>query len=169
MSMTLDGWWRAKVATGLALWLCLAFPERLPAMDEHCAICGGPFVGRVYLAEDKITQERKEICQRCAMTCPRCFFCGMPVNTNAPGAAELSDGRWLCPRDAAGAVLREDDGLRLAGATRDSLDRLFSRFLSLPQGNVTVEVVDRVQLQELFKIAGNDYDCPNIWGYTQTR
>jgi hypothetical protein len=30
-------------------------------------------------------------------------------------------------------------------------------------------VVDRVNLLELFKFAGNDYQCPNVWGYEQTQ
>jgi hypothetical protein len=64
-------------------------------------------------------------------------------------------------------VLREDEGIQLCWEARDTLNRLFSRFMTFPQDNVTVTVVDRVHLQQLFKVAG--YRCPNVWGYTQPR
>jgi hypothetical protein len=65
-------------------------------------------------------------------------------------------------------VLDEEDAKRICREAKNSLDRLFSRFLDIPETNVTVAIVDRVHLQELFKFAGRDYTCPNIWGYTET-
>jgi hypothetical protein len=49
------------------------------------------------------------------------------------------------------------------------LDRLLSRFLALPETNVTIDMVDRVNLQQMFKFPGRDYECPNVWGYIQTK
>ena len=150
------------------VWLlvCLCAPAGLRAA---CAICGGPLGGRTYLIQDQITLEKQQICARCALENPRCFFCGLPVNPAAPGSRQLADGRWLCERDAKTAVVQEEEGLRIARQVHDELDRLFVRFLTLPETNVTVALVDRVHLQELFKFVGHDYDCPNIWGLTRTR
>jgi hypothetical protein len=66
-------------------------------------------------------------------------------------------------------VLDEEEAKRVCREAKDSLDRLFSRFLDFPETNVTVAIVDRVHLQDLFKFAGRDYVCPNVWGYTETK
>jgi hypothetical protein len=153
------------------LWLgCCLTQTRLGAADaDVCAVCGRPFADYFYGVEDKVTLEKKHVCQDCAKSYPECFVCGLPVNTNAPGIVELSDRRVLCARDARNAVLREDDGLHTCSEVRNALDQLFSRFTTFPETNVVVGMVDRVHLQELFKLAGNDYHCPNVWGYTQSR
>jgi hypothetical protein len=65
--------------------------------------------------------------------------------------------------------LREDEGVETYHAVRNSVDKMFVRFTDFPHTNITVEMVDRVHLQELFTQAGNDYHCPNIFGYTRSQ
>jgi len=137
--------------------------------SETCAVCGLALAGDVYVLRDEVTFEKKPVCQSCALRYPICFLCGLPARTNLAGYLALSDGRSLCARDAQTAVLQEQDGLRLCAEVKAGLDRLFSRFLALPGTNVAVTMVDRVHLQELFKFAGHDYTCPNVWGYLQSR
>lgn len=137
-----------------------------PVAPEQCAICGGAFGSTVYTVEDKVTGEKKQICHDCLVLPTACFICGLPVKT---GYTELPDGRVICARDAKTAMLDEGQAVRTCRETRDNLDRLFSRFLSFPETNVTVSVIDRVHLQDLFKFAGRDYVCPNVWGYIEPR
>jgi hypothetical protein len=82
---------------------------------------------------------------------------------------ELSDGRILCARDAKSVVLDEDEARRICAETKDALDRHFSRFTSFPETNITIAIADRVSLLAFFKMPGNDYECPNVMGYIQTR
>jgi len=156
--------WRALPALVPLAWVLLA--GQLLADSEHCAICGARFIGRVFTVTDQVTGEKAQICPDCAALSTVCFLCGLPARTNY---TELPDGRILCARDARTAVLNEDDGQRICREAKDSLDRLFSRFLDFPETNVTVAMVDRVHLQALFKFAGHDYACPNVWGYMETR
>jgi hypothetical protein len=150
------------LATGFArVWSAAVDPE-------VCAICGGPIVDVYYNIEDKVTLENKHICKQCERLYPVCFVCGLPAMTNAPGFVELPDQRTLCSRDAKTAVLDEEEGRRIGHDVREGLDRLFSRFTTFPETNVTFGLVDRVHLFELFKLLGNDYHCPNVWGITQT-
>ena len=135
------------------------------ADPNHCDICGGPLGERVYTPQDGVTGERKQVCLECAMLGTVCFFCGLPVRTNY---TQLPDGRFICAREAQTAVIEESDARRACSETKEGLDRLFSRFLDFPETNVTISVVDRVHLQELFKFPGKDYVCPNVWGYTAT-
>jgi len=144
---------------------CLLFSGRLLADSDHCAVCGLLFGTRVYTIEDQVTGHKVQICSDCATLSTVCFICGLPAKT---GYTQLPDSRILCARDARTAVLDEAEARRIYRATKDSLDRLFSRFMNFPDTNVTVAIVDRVHLQELFKFAGHDYVCPNVWGYLET-
>jgi len=159
---------------GLWLWPLLtallgAIQPVLAQTSDTCAVCNTTLAGDVYVLRDEITFEKKTVCQSCALHYPICFLCGLPARTNLAGYLALADGRSLCARDARTAVLQEAEGLRLCAEVKAGLDRLFSRFLALPDTNIVVSMVDRVHLQELFKFAGHDYTCPNIWGYIQSR
>jgi hypothetical protein len=132
----------------------------------HCELCGGLIGDTAYTVQDKVTEEKKMICHDCLTSTTLCFICGLPVKTNP---TSLPDGRTLCARDAKTAVLDDDRAREICFETRDNLDRLFSRFLSFPATNVTVGIVDRVTLQTLFKFAGRDHECPNVWGFLETK
>ena len=138
----------------------------LSADSDHCAICGALLTDKAYVFEDKITGEKVQVCPDCTLKRDRCFFCGLPVKVDD---TKLPDGRSICSRDAKTAVLDDATAQQVVHETSDGLDRLFSRFMSFPETNVSVKLVDRVNLQILFKEAGNAYSCPNVWGYTQTK
>ena len=150
--------------------LFFANQARLVAAEpDLCAVCGKPIEDVYYSIEDQVTLEKRHVCRDCEQSYPVCFVCGLPADTNAVGFVQLSDHRVLCARDSKSAVLGEDQGLRACREVRDGLDRLFSRFTAFPETNVTVRLMDRVRLLELFKLAGNDNQCPNVWGITQTK
>ncbi len=154
---------------GLAVLLpltTLLWTGRLFADAGHCDICGGVIADTAYTMRDKVTEENRLVCPDCTLLNTVCFICGLPAKTNYTA---LSDGRILCARDAKTAVIEEENARQICRETRDSLDQLFSRFLAFPETNVQVAIVDRVNLQTLFKFAGNDYQCPNVWGYLETR
>ncbi len=87
-------------------------------------------------------------------------MCGLPVRKNS---VKLPDGRFFCERDSKSAVTDTAEAVGICTETREQLERLFSRFISFPR--VHLAVVDRINLLTLFKIPGNDYECPNILGY----
>jgi len=134
--------------------------------EEICAVCGREITGdTVYIFTDKVTNEKKHLCYDCSLLPDVCFVCGMPVKENF---ARLPDGRVLCARDAKNAVLDPAEEKKICSDAQDEMDRLFSRFTSFPT-NVDLHVVDRVTLLALFKVPGNDYDCPDILGYFRAR
>src|SRR5258706_2523899 len=138
---------------------------RAAASFDHCTICGELYGTEIYLLTDKVTGAKVQACYKCAMSPNTCFLCGLPTGDKF---TELADGRVLCLRDAKTAVIEENKGIQICRETRENLDRLFSRFLSFPDQTVSVAVVDRIDLQELFKFAGNDFVCRNVWGYMDT-
>lgn len=161
--------WKRVFFAFLLLLLPATESRLLGADPDVCAVCGKPIVDVYYTMEDHVTLEKRHVCRTCEQSYPVCFVCGLPADTNATGFAQLSDQRVLCARDSKSAVLREEEGLRDCREVRDGLDRLFSRFTSFPETNVTVRLMDRVRLLEVFRLAGNDYQCPNVWGITQPR
>ena len=141
----------------------------LPARGSdpnHCGVCGKPFGLTIYTVTDKLKHEKVFLCYECA-TCPdECYLCGVPVNAEA---TKLPDGRFLCVRDVKTAVLDATKAQEICEQIRDTLDRKFRRFLSLPSTNVAVALVDRVDLYDEFAVVGNDFECPDILGYIHSR
>lgn len=136
------------------------------ARAEKCAVCGQEIIGdTVYIFTDKVTNEKKHLCYDCSMLTDVCFVCGMPVKNDC---TRLPDGRILCARDAKNAVLDASEAKHICEEVQDELDRFFSRFTAFPT-NVDVDVVDRVNLLALFKVPGNDYECPDVLGYFRPR
>lgn len=131
------------------------------AMADDCAICGQPIIARVYLWTDKVTHQQVEVCSNCNLL-PPCFICGLPVK----GGLQLTDGRWLCARDAKTAVLDVNDVQRIFEQVHDYLDRLYARFTSFPT-NVDVSVIDRVDVDSMFQLAGNSFESPDVLGVTE--
>ena len=138
--------------------------------EDRCVICGGGTFkgGVVYIVEDKVAHQKVEVCDDCSKNFPDCFVCGLPANTNRVGYVELEDGRAYCGRDARTAVFREEEALHIFHEARESLDRMFSRFSTFPESNIKVGMADRLNLRDMYKLAGNDYHCPNTLGYTQS-
>ncbi|MGH7940762.1 MAG: hypothetical protein ACREFR_06815, partial [Limisphaerales bacterium] len=128
------------------------------AMADNCAICGQPIVGTIYQMTDEVTGQKVEVCSNCIQL-PRCFICGLP----ARNGDELPDGRWLCVRDAKNAILNVNDVQRIFGQVHDYLDHLFARFTSFPT-NVDVSVIDRVDVDSMFHLAGNSFESPDVLG-----
>jgi hypothetical protein len=131
------------------------------AWAEDCSICGQPIMGRVYLWTDGVTHQQVEVCQTCNLL-PPCFICGLPVKDGV----HLSDGRWLCARDSQNAVMDIDTVQRTFNQIHDYLDNLYSRFTSFPT-NVDVSVIDRVDVDSMFKMVGNSFESPDVLGVTE--
>jgi DNA-directed RNA polymerase subunit N (RpoN/RPB10) len=155
----------------LRIWLALfalicAQYLRAAPVSNKCAICGNEIGEVTYIFVDKVTEEKKHICLECSKLPNDCFICGLPVKSDF---TELPDGRVLCARDAKNAVLDDDEAEKICDDVNEALDRLFARFITFPGTNIETSIVDRVNLQALFKVPGNDYECPNILGYTRSR
>jgi Protein DA1 len=148
------------------LTFCYTWHLSAAPVSNKCAICGNEIGEVTYIVVDKVTEEKKHICIDCSKLPHDCFICSLPVKTDF---TELPDGRVLCARDAKNAVLDDDEAKKICEDVKEELDRLFSRFITFPGTNIETSVVDRVNLQALFKVPGNDYECPNILGYTQSR
>jgi hypothetical protein len=147
----------------LALLSCaMAFSSR--ATDTICDICGQAIVGKYYHMEDHAAGGEKNVCRDCADLEDRCFACGLPVKKDFK---TLADGRNLCARDAAEAIESREQFEQICETVHDDLNHLLWRFLTLPD-KVPVAMVDKFQLQNLFRTPGYERACVSVFGATQS-
>jgi hypothetical protein len=147
------------IAIGLFL---LAFTFTVQAEQLTCAICGKPIVGHFYYMVDKVTGETNNICSDCEQL-DKCSACGLPVKD---GAVQLPDGRILCARDARDAVMTEDEAKDICAQTKDDIDHLFSRYLTFPDNNVEISIMDKFHLENLFAAPEFHSDNASVGGAT---
>ncbi|GEM_PF-588785 len=130
-----------------------------------CEVCK-QFVGDSYFyTHDKVTGKKVYVCQTCNDLNYHCFACGLPV---LPGGLVLDDGRHYCPRDGARAII---DSEQMEAAVKDTIDRLYFTLrdrMTFPTENLSVDMIDRINIDALFAKVGHDYACPNLLGYYQT-
>ncbi len=148
----------------LIAWAALGFVSCPQA--QRCAVCDLAITTDFYRIQDQVTEEQKPICQECASLARRCYLCGLPVKNNI---TQLQDGRVLCARDAKGVILSPDEARQICDETRNELGRMLSRFLTFPATNVSISMVDKVHMEQLFQTPGFDRQCPSIFGYIRSR
>ncbi len=153
--------WLAIGLIGLCWFAAPAFST------PQCSVCDRYIaLGEKYTrVQIKASGEQRDLCVQCR-DLPPCFACGLP--SRKQDGHKFADGRHLCHRDAPKAVLNESDALDICRETQRDLARQFYRFLSLPEKNVTVEIVDRPALEYRFGNPGNDHFCGSVLGLTVT-
>lgn len=135
------------------------------AEDLKCDICGTTITDSYYKMVDRATSLTNVVCKDCKALPDRCFACGLPVKSDAK---TLPDGRMLCARCAKEAVESDEEAKHLCEDVRNDLNRLLSRFLTIPETNVMVSIVDRFYLENLFKAPGHEEACVTVYGATHT-
>jgi len=135
------------------------------ASPPVCRVCDQSIPGEFYFVKDKARGGKFEVCTNCFNLETRCFSCSLPVKT---GFTTLADGRTLCKYCAKDAITQDEAARTVCWETRDALDRLFSRFLTFPQTNLSVTIVDRFTLDSLFKSPGYAQQCTSVFGATRT-
>jgi hypothetical protein len=135
------------------------------ASASDCRVCGEPITGEFFHVNDRARGGKYEVCPSCMKLTARCFSCGLPVKS---GFTTLPDGRLLCTYCGKEAVLQDDEARTICLETRDDLDRLYSRFMTFPETNVSVTIVDRFALDALFKSPGYGKQCASVFGATRT-
>ncbi len=148
-----------------AVWLYLSLTAVAFAGTSPCRVCEKPIAGNFFFAEDKARGGKYEVCGDCLKLEAHCFACGMPVKSRF---TTLPDGRLLCVICSRDAVVPDEKAKKICLETRDDLDRLFSRYLSFPQTNIILTIVDRFTLERLFKSPGYARQCSAIFGATQS-
>ena len=62
--------------------------------------------------------------------------------------------------------MTEDEAKDICRETVDDLDRLLSRYMTFPEGNVEISIVDKFHLENLFRAPGFHADGSSVYGAT---
>ena len=116
--------------------------------------------------QDEVSHTKQYLCSDCPKLPDNCYLCSLPVLKDF---TTLPDGRVICKRDASTVILDDKQASQICEKVKEDLDRQFIRFITFPENNVTVQLMDRIKLQELYKIIGKDFSCPDTRGCTETK
>ncbi len=131
-----------------------------------CASCGRYINDTIYTIVDRVDNQKKGLCEACTLLKRTCSLCRLPVKENY---TTLPDGRYLCARDSKTAVLDAAEIKRIWTDASVEMDRLFSRFMTLPGTNVLFAVVDQVHMDQILQSPGFERQCPFLVGCTRSR
>lgn len=142
------------------LFVLLAYFGRA-AQGDKCASCGQPLGFKVFLIYDKVAEVKQPICPACSNLPNWCFACNLPVGGKH---YRVGDGRVLCERDAKAAVLSEEEARQVCEQTKEELTGLLNKYMTWPT-NLAVRIVDRVEMEILFKTPGYENTCGSVYGF----
>ncbi len=154
----------ANVRLGRWLWL-FPFWLSLVVRADNCWVCGKDSV-EIVIMTDEVTQGKRYLCTACSKLKTVCALCGLPTKYKL---TELPDGRVFCERDAKSVVIDEEQAKGICTEASGELQRLFSRFTTFPETNLTVEIVDRLRMNQILTKPGFDRQCPSVYGYILSR
>lgn len=159
--------WKTKpLLLAIVIWICLVMVSPMArAAGDICFVCQKEIRFTIYTWTDKVSRTKVLLCGDCSDLPDNCYLCSVPLLKNY---TKLPDGRMICKRDVKTVVLDDKEAAQLCEQVKRDLDRQLIRFITIPETNVTVQLMDRVRLQELFKVIGNDFTCPNALGCTET-
>jgi len=158
-------WWPGAQRWAALLILVAGLPgceAGAASSPVHCDLCNRLFVQVTFRVQDMVSGETRIICHVCNKSEHLCYACGMPIIKNR---LSLEDGRHYCARDARTAVTDTNAVLRLAREADATLRRELRDYLSFPdETELDVRVIDRIELQDWYKLPGHDQRCPNVLG-----
>ena len=79
------------------------------------------------------------ICDTCRQINVRCSLCGLPVKDQG---VRTSDGRTICPREAATVIMDEDGARELFQSAREAAVDVADNFFALKNPSVNVRITD---------------------------
>lgn len=134
---------------------------------EVCEVCKKEIRSDTIITmTDEVTRTKHYLCTDCPKLPNRCYLCSLPVLKDF---TSLPDGRVICQRDVKAVIIDDKQAIQICEQVKEELDRQFIRFTSFPTTNVTIHLIDRVNLQEIYKVIGSDFTCPNTRGYTRPK
>ena len=138
-----------KIKVALLCWMASLLVVR--AADEYkiCVVCQGPMTKTVFLKTSPYLKGKQPICENCMTIEQECFTCGLPVKIRP---LDLKDGRHLCERDSKQAVLSGEVAKQMFADVKRDLMAVFSGTGQMPDRNVEVALVDRVQMESLHRV-----------------
>jgi len=149
-----------------ALSLILLLAATAGRAQVHCVVCKQTPNEPHFLFGSPSLRGRLPVCKPCSQLTTVCNLCSLPVKTNF---LQLDDGRFLCEAHRRIAIFSETDALRTFEETKREMFRLLAGKGVLPSRNITVQLVNGLDLKKLHQSQRSVHDQMVTMGLTRTR
>lgn len=147
--------------------ICLLLSATLnAAVSTHCAVCRRQIAQRVYLFSSTYLPEKQSVCGDCAQLETACSVCTLPIRKPL---VKLADGRLLCERERDQCVLTYEALEEVFADVKRDLFKMFAGQGTLPDKNLSVQLVGQPDLDRLTRIQRFPHDKNMTMGVTQSR
>jgi hypothetical protein len=133
---------------------------------QHCASCGEKVTGEFFWFNNPSFSEKQVVCSSCSKLDTLCATCRLPLKR---ASLKLDDGRLLCAAHAREAVLSQPDADAVFAETKREMIRLLRGCGSTPDRNITMQLVDAVQMGKFAAEVGTGEPHFTTVGLTRSR
>src|SRR5262245_14053098 len=128
------------IVAGASLWLAglaLFLGSSLVRAESptRCVVCQNFINGQFYWYDSPGELARHPVCELCSRLESVCDQCRLPIRNPT---RRLDDGRWLCERDSAVAVVDPREALRIYEEVWRDLQVVLAGTGTLPRRNIKV-------------------------------
>ncbi len=134
--------------------------------DLRCSVCLTRISGQFLWYSAPALAEKQPVCEPCSKLDTKCAVCSLPVRHHG---RKLDDGRWLCSRDFEAGIFAQPDALRIYEEARRDLQSILAGTGILPGRNITVVLVDGIQLKKSNQAMPSEHEDRALLGLTRTR
>jgi hypothetical protein len=133
-------------------------------LSEICLSCGQQIQKTIYTYKSPYYKDRQSFCATCAVLKTTCFTCKLPFAK----FVDLKDGRILCPKDSKTAILSGDEAQSIFHDVKRDVMKLLGGSRNFPDRNITFNLVDYDELQNLSRKRRFPQTHNTLYGLTRS-
>jgi len=151
--------------TLLSLLVLAASLTATAQQPKRCVTCGVPVGATYYNFTSPTLGSNQPACEPCSKLTNRCVICKLPILDTA---RKLEDGRFFCDSDFKSGVFDVNEARRVYEEVRRDIAGLLSGYGPLPDGNITVALVNGAEMKKLQQTLPSEHDGKGTLGLTRT-
>ena len=132
---------------------------------KRCVTCGVPVGTTYYNFTSPTLGSNQPVCEPCSKLTNRCAICKMPL---LDSARKLEDGRFFCDRDFRAGIFDVNEARRVYEEVRREVAAILSGYGPLPDGNITVTLVNGLEIKKLQQTLPSEHGSKGTLGLTRT-
>ena len=132
---------------------------------KRCVTCGVPIGTTYYNFTSPTLGSNQPACESCSKLTNSCAICKLPVFGTA---RRLGDGRFFCDRDFRSGIFDLNEARRVYEEVRREVAGILSGYGPLPGANITVALVDGIEIKKLQQTLPSEHGGKGTLGLTRT-
>lgn len=133
-------------------------------VSEICLSCQQPIQRTIYTYKSPYYKDRQSFCATCAGLKTTCFTCKLPFAK----FLDLKDGRILCLKDSKTAILSGEEAQNIFNDVKRDVMKLLGGSKNFPDRNITFNLVDYDELQNLSRKRRFPQTHNTLYGLTRS-